>query len=179
MDGRPDVSMEMLDPADDQRGFRQALGAFATGITVVTTLTEDGPAGITANSFASVSLDPPLVLWSPDKGSRRFTAFATAPFYAIHVLAADQKPIGDGFMRSKSAFDGLDWIRGAGGVPLLSGALAIYECELEARHDAGDHAIVLGRVLRVHRREGRPLVFHGGAYGTFAGLAPGRAPPEG
>ena len=79
-------------------------------------------------------------------------------------------------MRSKSAFEGLDWTPGAAGVPLIAGALAIYECDSQARHDAGDHAIVLGRVIRVHRREGQPLVFHGGAYGTFAGLGPGRGP---
>ena len=162
-----DLSMDILDPSDDSRGFRTALGAFATGVTVVTTLTPEGPVGITANSFSAVSLDPPLVLWSPDKGSRRFEHFAYAERYAVHVLASDQQAVCDGFMKSKTAFDGLGWHQNHAGVPILDGALAVYECNFEARHDAGDHAIVLGRVTKLRRREGAPLVFHAGRYGTF------------
>ena len=98
--------MASFDPAADPRAFRAALGSFATGITVVTTRTPDGtPVGITANSFASVSLDPPLVLWSPARASRRFPAFAEARRFAIHVLAHDQQAVCDAFVRAAQGFD--------------------------------------------------------------------------
>ncbi|GGL57460.1 flavin reductase family protein [Wenxinia marina] len=169
--------MDVLDPASDPRGYRRALGAFATGVTVVTTVTDEGPVGITANSFSSVSLDPPLILWAPDKGSRRYDAFARAGRFAINVLAVDQHGVCDAFRKSKDAFDAGEWETGADGIPVLARALAVYECAQEALHDAGDHALVIGRVLSVRLRGGLPLVFHGGAYGAFAGLE-GGAPPE-
>jgi flavin reductase (DIM6/NTAB) family NADH-FMN oxidoreductase RutF len=85
------------------------------------------------------------------------------------VLGADQRRVGDGFMASMSAFDDLDWTRSEAGVPMLRNALASFECTFHAAHDGGDHTIVVGRVIRAHRRDGAPLVFHGGGYGTFAG----------
>ncbi len=157
-------------PEGDALAFRAALGAFATGVTVVTTDTPEGPVGIVANSFASVSLDPPLVLWSPAKSSRRYAHFAHAQRFAIHVLDARQKAICDGFNRSKTAFEGLDWSTGPSGVPLIAGVAACFECNLEAAHDAGDHTIVVGRVIRAHATGGEPLIFHGGRYGCFGGL---------
>ena len=157
-------------PEGDTMAFRSALGAFATGVTVVTTDTPEGPVAITANSFASVSLDPPLVLWSPAKSSRRFEHFAHAQRFAIHILDETQKSICDGFNRSKTAFDGLDWSTGPSGVPLIAGVAACFECNLEARHDAGDHVILVGRVIRAHVTGGEPLIFHGGRYGRFQGL---------
>ena len=157
-------------PEADARAFRNALGAFATGVTIVTTDTPEGPVGITANSFASVSLDPPLVLWSPAKASHRYVHFARAPRFAIHVLAADQHHICEGFTRSKTAFAGLDWVTTPLGIPLINGVAASFECTLEATHDAGDHAIVIGRVIRAHHGGGEPLVFHGGRFGQFQGL---------
>ena len=157
-------------PETDARAFRTALGAFATGVTVITTDTPEGPVGITANSFASVSLDPPLVLWSPAKSSHRFVHFAHAPRFAIHVLGAGQQHICEGFTKSKTAFTGLDWVTSPLGVPLINGVAASFECTHEATHDAGDHAIVVGRVIRAHHGGGEPLVFHGGRMGQFTGL---------
>lgn len=166
-EGKPLPRAETFLPDDDTRGFRDALGAFATGVTIVTTRGPEGPVGITANSFASVSLDPPLVLWSPAKASSRYAFFERAPFFAIHVLAEDQKDIADAFTRSKDAFAGLDWTPDAQDVPLISGCLARFDCALQIAHDAGDHLIVVGRVLRGIRRAGAPLLFQGGRFGGF------------
>jgi len=160
--------LRIFAPAEDALAFRQALGSFATGVTVITTNSAEGPMGITANSFASVSLDPPLVLWSPAKASHRFPHFATASRFAVHVLDADQKHIGDGFIRSKTAFDGVEWTPSHAGVPLITGVLACFECNLVATHDAGDHMIIIGHVTRVQSRDGAALVFQGGRYGSFA-----------
>jgi len=156
-----------FDPATDALAFRHALGAFGTGVTVVTVATPEGPVGITANSFASVSLDPPLVLWSPAKSSRRFNMFHGTLNFAIHVLGADQRDVAAGFTRSADGFDGLEWSPSAEGVPLISGCLARLECALHATHDGGDHKIIVGRVLRVATQDGAPLIFHGGRYGGF------------
>ncbi len=160
--------MDSFDPARDPRAFRSALGSFATGVTVVTARDAGGaPVGITANSFASVSLDPPLVLWSPARASRRFAAFTGAEAFAIHVLAADQQAVCDAFVRAAQGFGGVAWAEGPGGLPLLDGCLSRLICGREAVLDAGDHAIVLGRVREAQRRDGRPLVFQGGRYGQF------------
>jgi len=157
-------------PDQDLRVFRHALGQFATGVTVVTAAGRDGPVGITANSFASVSLEPPLVLWSPAKASRRFAPFTAATDFAIHVLAADQRALSEAFTWSATAFDNADWQPDAQGVPLIAGAAARFRCVTHAVHDAGDHAIILGRVLTVLRGDRAPLVFHAGRYGAFAPL---------
>jgi flavin reductase (DIM6/NTAB) family NADH-FMN oxidoreductase RutF len=156
-------------PETDTRAFRHALGAFATGVTVITTATPEGPLGITVNSFTSVSMDPPLVLWCPAKWSKRYAPFAGARHFAIHVLGADQKEIADGFSRDGGAFGALDWQAGPGEVPLIGGVLARFVCETWAVHDAGDHAIVVGRVIEVARANGPGLVFHGGVWGRFGG----------
>ncbi|AZQ67792.1 flavin reductase [Silicimonas algicola] len=150
---------------DSQTDFREALGAFATGVTVVTCRSSHGPLGITANSFSSVSLDPPLVLWCPAKSSSRFDAFVRAKRFAIHVLRRDQQPLCRRFASEGLAFEGLDWREDAAGVPELDGCLARFECASEAVHDAGDHAIVVGLVLAVTRQRGEPLIFAGGRYG--------------
>ena len=158
-----------FDPAtDDPRAFRDALGRFATGVTVVTCATGSGPMGITANSFASVSLDPPLVLWSPAKMSSRYPFYVAAEHFAVHVMGAEQAAMATGFARSGDAFDGLDWEEGAHRVPLLNGCLSRFECTTEAVHDAGDHSIVVARVTRVTTRNGAPLIFAAGRYGGFA-----------
>lgn len=144
---------------ETRRAFRDALGAFATGVTVVTTDTPEGPVGITANSFASVSLDPPLVLWSPARASRRFATFAEAPRFAIHVLAAGGEETARHFTRT-------------GDPPPcgLGAVLARFDCARHAVHPAGDHAIVVGLVLRAWHAPGPPLVFHAGRFGGFAPL---------
>ncbi|MCA2010207.1 flavin reductase family protein [Pararhodobacter sp. CCB-MM2] len=151
----------------NERPFRNALGAFATGVTVITAQSEIGPLGITANSFASLSMDPPLVLWSPGKFSRRFDTFVKAEHFAIHVLGAEQYELGAHFAKQGHDFDLPNVVENAQGVPVLPGCLAVFECAREAVHDAGDHAIVVGRVLAVRHRPGVPLVFHAGSYGGF------------
>ncbi|WP_112323967.1 flavin reductase family protein [Oceanibium sediminis] len=148
----------------DERDLRDALGCYATGVTVVTTQSARGPLGMTANSFASVSLDPPLVLWSPARRSARFPAFEAASYFAIHVLAEDQRALADRFARSGDDFAGLDIGEGLGGVPLLPGCAAVFECAHAAGHDGGDHLIVVGEVQRMHHNTSRPLLYHRGAY---------------
>jgi flavin reductase (DIM6/NTAB) family NADH-FMN oxidoreductase RutF len=147
--------------------FRHALGRFATGVTVVTAMGATGPVGITANSFASVSLDPPLVLWSPARASRRFEVFAGAPAFAIHILEARQEPLARHFVRHGHPPEGIGWQHGHRGVPVLPDCLARFDCALHACHDGGDHAILVGRVLHAVVGTGAPLVFLGGDYGGF------------
>jgi flavin reductase (DIM6/NTAB) family NADH-FMN oxidoreductase RutF len=156
-----------FDPSTDADSFRGALGTFVTGVTVVTTDSPEGPVAIVANSFASVSLDPPLVLWSPAKGSKRFEHFAGSRRFAIHVLSADQRDVCAAIVRSKTAINDVPTHLSHCGMPIIEGVLATFECNLEATHDAGDHVIVVGRVTKAHHHEGTPLVFHAGKYGTF------------
>lgn len=155
-------------PEDNSDAFRAALGSFATGVTVVTTDRGEGPLGIVANSFCSVSLDPALVLWCPAKSSHRFAHFADARRFNIHVLSDSQGPIVDAITASKTAFGDIEWSPSHAGIPVIHGVVACFECNLEVVHDAGDHAIVVGRVIRAHHQGGVPLVWHGGRYGGFA-----------
>ncbi|KIQ03859.1 flavin oxidoreductase [Agrobacterium tumefaciens] len=157
--------------ADNTRSFRTALGNFPTGITVVTAQTPDGPIGMTVNSFSSVSLDPPLILWSPAKTSSRHDLFAGAMHFAIHVLAADQGELCTRFTRGGLAFDELAWKTNAEGVPIIPGTLSRFECEKASVYDGGDHSILLGRVLRAAHRDGEPLCFARGAMGRFSAVS--------
>ena len=167
-DGGAFSQMTSFTPTKEtEREFRDALGRFATGVTVVTTDTPQGALGITANSFASVSLDPPLVLWSPARASRRFPAFAAAERYAIHILGSDQVDLCQRFTRDGFDFAGLDWQAGPDGVPLIGGCLARFDCARVDTHDGGDHLIVVGRVIEAEHREGAPLLFSCGSYGRF------------
>lgn len=150
------------------RAFRDALGCFATGVTVVTTMTAQGPLGITVNSFSSLSLDPPLVLWAPAKDSRRYQAFVAAPHFAIHVMAEDQFDLAMSFAKDGTAFDAAGWSPSDEGVPCLENVLARFECRHHAAYDGGDHKIVVGEVLRAAHRPGSPLIFARGAYGGFS-----------
>lgn len=156
---------EFVPDHQNARAFRDALGNFATGVTVVTIATPEGPQGVTANSFASLSLAPPLVLWSPGKFSRRHDMFAQAGHFSIHVLAEDQKHLSDRFTRGGAQFDGLDFTLSAEGVPVISGVLSRFDCVQDAAYDAGDHTLVVGRVLRAATDAGRPLVFAQGQWG--------------
>jgi flavin reductase (DIM6/NTAB) family NADH-FMN oxidoreductase RutF len=155
--------------AANARAFRDALGRFATGVTVVTIQGPDGPMGFTANSFASLSLDPALVLWSPAKASQRYPFFAAARHYAIHVLGQDQADLPSRFSRGGLGFEGLEWQSNAEGVPTLAKALARFDCAQHATHDGGDHLIIVGQVLRLALEEGEPLVFAKGRFGGFTG----------
>lgn len=159
------------DGSPQNRGLRDAFGTFATGVTVVTAQGPKGPVGMTANSFSSVSLDPPLVLWSPAKSSQRFGAFAKAEQYAIHVLAADQRELALHFARNGQGFETFpDTEFTVSGVPILTGCLAVFECQTYAVHDAGDHALVLGRVQRARHRSGPALVFRAGQFENLPGV---------
>jgi flavin reductase (DIM6/NTAB) family NADH-FMN oxidoreductase RutF len=160
---------EIVPDAANARLFRDALGRFATGVTVVTIAGPDGPMGFTANSFASLSLDPALVLWSPAKASQRYPFFAAAKHYAIHVLGQHHADVPARFSRGGQGFDGLQWQPNAEGVPTLSGALARFDCAQHATHDGGDHLIIVGQVLRLALEEGEPLVFAKGRFGGFTG----------
>lgn len=171
---RPDMAEDHADrlgfdpAAENSRAFRDALGQFATGVTIVTCATPSGPLGITANSFSSVSLDPPLVLWAPAKSSSRFAAFSAAQDFAIHVMSAEQSAHCSGFARDGDAFDACEWDHSDTGVPLIAGCLSRFECTRVAEHDGGDHTIIVGRVTRVTTNPGDPLLFFGGAFGGFA-----------
>ena len=158
------------DPAEP-RLLRTALGQFATGVTLITAREADSraPVGITVNSFASVSLDPALVLWSAARASMRHVHFSNADAFAIHVLKADQLDVAERFARNGNGFEGLDYCLNAAGIPLLDGALARFECVTEATHEGGDHTIIIGRVTRFEvAQSGHPLVFAQGRYGSFA-----------
>lgn len=160
---------ESFTPGPNQtRALRAAFGRFATGVTVVTTASAHGPLGITANSFASVSLDPPLLLWCPAKASKRHDAFVGASHFALHVMAVDQAPIIDGFSRRGDAFELCDWSTGPEGVPLIEGCPARFECTIRDRIDAGDHTVIVARVTRVTTEPGaEPSVFLAGDWGRF------------
>ncbi|MEO1103711.1 MAG: flavin reductase family protein [Pseudomonadota bacterium] len=152
-----------LSPTDG-RAFRQVLGRFATGVTVVTCASAHGPIGMTVNSFSSLSLDPPLVMWSPAKSSRRYPSFSAAHRFAIHILRADQQALSDAFMRAADAFHETVWYEAADGLPLMEGCLARFTCEQVAEHDAGDHALLIGRVTAMEAGEGDPLLYYRGRY---------------
>lgn len=152
-----------------ERELRTALGAFASGVTVVTCRGPDGPLGFTANSFTSVSLDPPLVLWCPAILSPRHDAFVAAPDFAIHVLAVSQLDISQRFAERADDFNGLDWSESASGVPRIAGCLTRLDCRHFAAHGAGDHTIVIGQVEQVTHTPGAPLLFALGAYGRLSG----------
>lgn len=157
-----------FDPSTDTASFRAALGTFVTGVTVITTDSAEGPVAIVANSFASVSLDPPLILWSPAKSSKRFEHFHGSRRFAVHVLAANQRAVCEAILQSKTAISKVPMHLSHCGMPLIEGALATFECNLDATHDAGDHVIVVGQVTKAHHSGGDPLVFHGGKFGSFA-----------
>jgi flavin reductase (DIM6/NTAB) family NADH-FMN oxidoreductase RutF len=161
------LDQNMLPGPDTMRGLRDALGRFVTGVTVVTTQTDDGPVGFTANSFASVSLDPPLVLWSPAKSSTRFPIFSAAQRYSIHILETSQADIAALFSRGGAGFDDMEMHYSEDGVPLIADSLARFDCHQHATHDGGDHLIIVGRVVRFALRDGTPLVFSQGGYGGF------------
>ena len=156
----------------DERHFRNALGRYVTGVTVITTRTAEGKLeGLTANSFAAVSLDPPLVLWSLRKSSSLIAVFEAAEHFAVNVLGAWQFALSEHFAkRMPDKFDNVVHASGLGGCPVLFGALATFECSKEANVASGDHVVFFGRVERATYREGEPLIYSAGRYGTHAFL---------
>ncbi|MBK7647467.1 MAG: flavin reductase family protein [Betaproteobacteria bacterium] len=160
----------MTQPQNDSRALRNALGRYATGVTIVTAIDPDGhPIGLTVNSFAAVSLDPALVLWCLDNSSHNLAAFRKASHHAINVLAADQQDISNRFATwPADRFVGLPWQPGAGGAPVLPGCGATFEIAIETEYAAGDHTIFIGRVERfAETPDLAPLLFHAGRYATL------------
>lgn len=150
----------------DARAFRRALGNFATGVTVVTAATECGQrVGVTANSFNSVSLDPPLILWSLDKRSTSHAVFEQASHFAVNVLAADQIDLSNNFARPRDdRFGGITFEPGEGGAPVFADCAARFHCEKFQQLDGGDHWIMIGKVVAFDDFGRAPLLYHQGAY---------------
>jgi 3-hydroxy-9,10-secoandrosta-1,3,5(10)-triene-9,17-dione monooxygenase reductase component len=150
----------------DSAGFRRALSSFATGVAVVTTTDAHGArVGMTISSFNSVSLDPPLVLWSIAEDAYSYDAFMSADYFAVLVLTEGQQDLASRFARkSINKFEGLECHEGVHGLPLLSEFAACFECRTEYRYDGGDHKIIVGRVLRFEDRETDPLIFYRGHF---------------
>jgi flavin reductase (DIM6/NTAB) family NADH-FMN oxidoreductase RutF len=148
--------------------LRAALGRFTTGVTVITTHTPMGPMGMTANSFTSLSLDPPLVMWAPGLSSKRHDAFVQAAHFCIHVLCADQSALASHFATRGDGFEGFGFDVNAKGVPLFDGCAARIECDAYATHPAGDHTMVVGQVRQVSMQDSAGLAFSQGKFGQFA-----------
>jgi flavin reductase (DIM6/NTAB) family NADH-FMN oxidoreductase RutF len=154
-------------PCFTQAEFRAALGMFATGVTIVTARAANGRlVGLTANSFNSVSLHPPLVLWSLARAAGSMAVFSAGSHYAINVLAADQQELAQRFAaRGVDRWSGVVHTDGVAGAPLLAGAVATFECYNRSRYEEGDHVIFVGEVERcMHRADASPLLFHGGRF---------------
>ncbi len=153
--------------------LRNALGKFATGVAVVTTVDEhDGLVGITVNSFSSVSLDPPLVLWSLVNRSTNLETFKSADFFAINILASDQQAISNQFARPVSdRFANVNFRSGHGGVPVLENTIASFECRNSHAVEGGDHTVFFGEVVDYSMADRDPLLFFSGKYGTASHAA--------
>jgi flavin reductase (DIM6/NTAB) family NADH-FMN oxidoreductase RutF len=157
--------------AVDPGALRRVMGRCATGVVVVTTSHLGRREGVTANSFATVSLDPPLVLWSLARKARSFDVFTNAAAFAINVLATDQAHLSRHFATPNAdKFDGIAHDLDAHGCPRLRGAVAVFECTRYATTDGGDHAILIGRVTRAHHNPGEPLIYHDRQYWGSAPL---------
>ena len=160
------AAAEHGDPTNDDRAFRRALGQFATGVTVIGTVHDGCGYAMAANSFSTVSLDPPLVLWSIRKASRSATAFTSSGHFTINVLEESQTRLANLFARPHDEpLSQTPWAPGIDGDPLLHGCLAHFECATEALVDGGDHHVIIGRVRRYARFHGKPLLFAQGEYG--------------
>jgi len=158
-----------LPPNFSTKQFRSALGMFATGVTIVTTRTVTGELiGLTANSFNSVSLTPPLVLWSLSRNATSLATFSSGSHYAINILSADQQDLAIQFAsQGVDRFSGVGFDVGMSGAPLLHGVAATFECFNRSRYEEGDHFIFVGEVERCnHTEDASPLLYHGGKFYT-------------
>ncbi len=161
--------LQAIPPNFTSSEFRSALGMFATGVTIVTARTAEGAlVGLTANSFNSVSLSPPLVLWSLARSAGSMPAFCTGSHYAINILSADQQGLAMQFSAKEGdRFAGVPFTTGSGGAPVIAGAVATFECFNRSRYDEGDHVIFVGEVERCNYQPGAaPLLYHGGRFYT-------------
>lgn len=156
------VRWNVLNPNE----FRQALGSFATGVTVITAIGEDNnPVGVTVSSFNSVSLDPPLVLWSLAKNAMSLPVFEKSGHFCVHVLTAAQQDISNKFAsRGGDKFEGVEWTSGEAGLPLLDKYAARFQCKTTYQYEGGDHIIFVGEVIEYQSTDDAPLVFHSGGY---------------
>ena len=165
----PPAPVAASTPSFSRLEFRTALGMFATGVTVITARAADGTlVGLTANSFNSVSLTPPLVLWSLGQAASAMGALSQGSHYAINILAADQKALAEQFAGPRDQrWAGVEFTTGVNGAPLLAGAAATFECFNRSRYEEGDHVIFVGEVERCsHRTGAAPLLYHGGKFYT-------------
>lgn len=156
-------------PSIEQQLFRRVCGKFATGITVLTVIdASTGPQGMTANSFTSVSLDPPMILVCIDRKARILSYFSAGARFAINVLHEEQKELSACFARSGlERFQGVEWAPGQNGSPILPEVLATLECSVAQMVDAGDHVVVIGEVFHATWREGQPLIYFNSSYQTL------------
>lgn len=155
--------------AIDPRDFRNALGTYGTGVTIVTAMGPDGkPYGVTCNSFASVSLNPPLVLWSLGMFSQGLTIFQNASHFTVNVLGVSQQALAMQFAKSSGEkFNGVEWTPGLGNAPVLAGSVATFQCRAANRYYGGDHVIFLGAVEAYAYTKQEPLLFSRGGFGRF------------
>jgi len=152
----------------DAGRFREVLGHFATGVTIVTAMEDAEPVGFTCQAFTSLSLDPPMVALAPGKNSTSWPRIAAAGSFCVNILADDQEALSRDFAVSGGdKFTGVGWRPARNGAPILDGALAWVECDFELAHDAGDHELVLGRVRDMGVNRGQPLVYYRGGFGRF------------
>jgi flavin reductase (DIM6/NTAB) family NADH-FMN oxidoreductase RutF len=167
----PDPANELASDSSsiDPRDFRNALGTYGTGVTIITATAADGkPYGITCNSFASVSLNPPLVLWSLGVYSSSLTVFQNASHFTVHVLGTSQQALANKFAKSsEDKFAGVDWTPGLGNAPVLAESVANFQCRSVNRYYGGDHVIFLGAVEAYAYNANEPLLFARGTYGRF------------
>lgn len=154
----------------DAKHFRDTLGCFATGVTIITTVdSEGGPVGLTANSFSSLSLDPPLVLFCLDRNVVSFPAFHSNRHFAVNILGADQEDMSRRFAQSgPEKWNGVAFETWDTGCPILAGCIATLECNIDSIYEGGDHVIIVGEVVRIANGGGTPLAFFRGRYGTLA-----------
>ena len=152
----------------DSIQLRNALGSYATGVTIITTIDQQSsPVAMTANSFSSVSLDPPLILWSIDRNSRSFDIFSTAEFFAVHILSQPQAHLSTLFAKKiEDKFDQVQWHRGLNDIPIINEHLSCFQCHTKYTYDGGDHIIIVGEVLKFddHSASQEPLIFYHGRY---------------
>ncbi len=152
----------------DQARFREVLGHFATGITIVTATEEGEPVGFSCQSFSALSLDPPMVILAPAKSSTSWPRIARAGAFCVNILGEHQEALCRAFAVSGGdKFDGVEWSPGITGAPLLAGSLAAVECTLGAIYEGGDHELVTGHVVTMEIGEGSPLLFYRSGFGRF------------
>ncbi len=152
----------------DQARFREVLGHFATGVTIVTALEEGEPVGFSCQSFSALSLDPPMVILAPAKSSTSWPRIARAGSFCVNILSEHQEALCRAFSVSGGdKFEGVEWTSGITGAPLITGSLAVVECTLGAIYEGGDHELVTGNVVMMEVGEGSPLLFYRSGFGRF------------